>query len=625
MAKSVKAVQALPQMERTWTCVTQQLAVWIQVSEKSDSYFRPFLLMAMDTTQHQILGMELFEEVQSPAAIYSKLTEWMAQSKAGPHRPVQVLFEEARLAEAIQPLLAGIQVQVGFRPRTPEIADLIRDLEQQADQGQGAPMLAGLLEQPGVTPEAAGRFFAAASEFFERQPWELWSNNDIFAVQVAPLKKPFYVIVVGQAGMEYGMIVFRKWEDVEEFFHANPPGSQVPHGGYHMLMYNRPPLISIRDLQDARTYGWPFAEEHAPTPLVYQMRGIKRPDAKMLRWYEAAMRALLVFLDQKWGEVQEHDPDVVLQMAVAVPVGAETAAVEITWPGGDSRALFDALDWEPEDQSLPGYLDLGEIDAGWGDGGVPTADVPVADGPLAQAQALMDSAWDLEDPQRRIDAAHRALTLSLDCADAYVLLGDEAAQTGEEARAYFQKGVAAARRALGEDFLNDPANDGFYWGIYKTRPLMRALLGLSMVEDLIGNTVEAQRIAREMLRLNPGDNQGVRYLLLEQLMKHGQDDEARELLKQYPGDWSAEWTYTAALLTFRQQGDSPAAREALAKAQEVNPHTPPYLTGKKRIPKRISHIFVDGGSDEAVNYAIAYLEIWGQTPAAVKWLAKRTK
>jgi tetratricopeptide (TPR) repeat protein len=247
---------------------------------------------------------------------------------------------------------------------------------------------------------------------------------------------------------------------------------------------------------------------------------------------------------------------------------------------------------------------------------------PNSDPALDKAQQIMYDAWEEPRPARRIALAKKALKTSPNCADAYVLLAVEDAKTLEESLALYQSGVQAGRRALGEDFFNDPGNIGHFWGILETRPFMRAMQGLASIQWELGQPEEAERNFRELLRLNPGDNQGIRFMLLNLLMELGQDDQARALLKEYPDDWTAESVYTAALLAFREKGDSPEARQALKKAAKMNKHAPAYLTGKKQIPLVQPDFITVGESDEAAGYAAEYLKYWRETPGAIEWLEK---
>ena len=100
---------------------------------------------------------------------------------------------------------------------------------------------------------------------------------------------------------------------------------------------------------------------------------------------------------------------------------------------------------------------------------------------------------------------------------------------------------------------------------------MRARFGLAQCLEELGDIDDAAQHYRELLRLNPNDNQGVRDVLLPALLKMNADDEAAELLKQYKNDKVfAMWCYAKALLTFRQKGDTAAARNHLKKAMNTS-------------------------------------------------------
>ena len=75
-------------------------------------------------------------------------------------------------------------------------------------------------------------------------------------------------------------------------------------------------------------------------------------------------------------------------------------------------------------------------------------------GPVDQAQDVMYEAWDTADPVQRVRLALRALEISPDCADAYVLLAEQASESLEEATEMYRKGVEAGERALGEEAFN---------------------------------------------------------------------------------------------------------------------------------------------------------------------------
>jgi tetratricopeptide (TPR) repeat protein len=162
------------------------------------------------------------------------------------------------------------------------------------------------------------------------------------------------------------------------------------------------------------------------------------------------------------------------------------------------------------------------------------------DTPLAKAQALMYQAFEEPDEQKRLQLAKDALAVSPDCADAYVLLAEHATSRKEALRLY-EQGVAAGERALGVEAFQRDA--GHFWGLLETRPYMRARLGLAHSLRAAGRRDEAVEHLRDMLRLNPNDNQGVRYTLAGPLLFLDRDDDLDRLLQQYD-EPSATWAYT---------------------------------------------------------------------------------
>ncbi|MFW6134867.1 MAG: SEC-C metal-binding domain-containing protein [Elusimicrobiota bacterium] len=69
---------------------------------------------------------------------------------------------------------------------------------------------------------------------------------------------------------------------------------------------------------------------------------------------------------------------------------------------------------------------------------------------LRRAQDIIYDAWGFVDPAVRVDMAEEAPEISKDCADAYVILAEDAASSWEEAKEYYMEGIKAGERALGK-------------------------------------------------------------------------------------------------------------------------------------------------------------------------------
>jgi tetratricopeptide (TPR) repeat protein len=237
---------------------------------------------------------------------------------------------------------------------------------------------------------------------------------------------------------------------------------------------------------------------------------------------------------------------------------------------------------------------------------------------LGQAQEVIYQAWETPNLKRRVALAEKAIGISQDCADASVILAQATAPL-DQALELYRKGVETAERALGKQAFEEDV--GHFWGILETRPFIRAGLAQCLWES--DWREEALEHYRGLLRLNPNDNQGLRYVFAACLLEVGRDKEVAALLKQYDEDAGAEFAWTHALLAFRKQGDGPDSREKLAASLESNPHVSAFLLGKKKLPRILPDLVGFGDESEAICYASDNLAVWQATSGALVWLAER--
>lgn len=211
------------------------------------------------------------------------------------------------------------------------------------------------------------------------------------------------------------------------------------------------------------------------------------------------------------------------------------------------------------------------------------------------------------------------MKVSPDCADAYVILAEETANSAEEARELYQKGVAAGERALGEEMFHE--EQGNFWSILETRPYLRACYGLAICQWSLGEHDEALGTYRRILEFNPVDNQGARYTLAGCLLHDGRSDELGALLRKYEEDASAYWHFTRALWRFREEGSSKRATSELRDAIAFNPYVPLYLLGQRQLLELPPPDLIGMGDESKVlSYFIGSLREWLKTPHALEWL-----
>ena len=279
--------------------------------------------------------------------------------------------------------------------------------------------------------------------------------------------------------------------------------------------------------------------------------------------------------------------------------------------GVAAKRKTDAVTMLPDRRAMEGVLAMLSSGLGTGSGG----------GALEDAQDLMYRAWETADQRQRVALAKEALSRSPLCADAYVLLAEETAKTPAEAIELYRKGLEAGEKAIGPAAFQDDV--GHFWGLLETRPYMRARGGLAQALWDVGRHDEAIEHYRELLRLNPNDNQGNRYLLAGCLLALDRDADLTALLDAYGQESTAEWSYTWALIAYRRDGDSVEARSLLEKATTANSHVASYLLGRKKLPRKPVPYITMGGEDEAQEYARRYAAAWANTEGALEWLTAR--
>lgn len=616
----------LPQIEDSWVLAIRELRSWI--ADESEEPVRAFVMLLVNRTEGMIRASEIVKKA-SPRDIQKFLIKAITRpdKKLGgqPGRPSRIIFEDQELLKTLIPFLQEIQIRATYYPKSESLDEIVKDLEKYLNDG--LPEIPGLFSGKEVTRPAAAALFEAAAEFYRQAPWVQLANDDFLAVRISPRNEQLFICVLGQAGVEYGLSLYRRWEDIERMYRAHDhPMEIIPEGGMHSLLFNPNHMISFDDLDAIEHYGWEVAGPQAyPFPAIFlPSEEVARPDLEEILCYEALLRSIPELVKNHLVKDLE-DQIQPFETKVTVMTSDGSRTVEFKYPAGElpleEMSALETDDWdfrEPDETDNPFDFRMMEGQIASTFGALEKSSLAPE---VQKAQETMYKAWDEPNAARRLRLAHKALRESENCADAYVLLAAEEADTLEQAFKYYQEGVAAGERALGKKYFKE--NAGNFWELLETRPYMRALVGKANCLWRLKRVDEAIEIYQELLRLNPGDNQGIRYILVDLFLGLKRVDEVEKLLTSYDDEWSTVWLFTRALLTYRSAGPTAKANRKLKDALEENPHVPDYLTGKKRIPNRLPKMLEWGGESEAIDYASNHLNYWRSTPGAIQWLKEQ--
>lgn len=242
---------------------------------------------------------------------------------------------------------------------------------------------------------------------------------------------------------------------------------------------------------------------------------------------------------------------------------------------------------------------------------------------MSARDKAQDLAWDAMDAASETEVRallKRALALDAQCVDALVMLAQLEARSSSELTRRLEEAVEIGAQALGERFFRE--NKGEFWGLFETRPYMRALYALADELRDAGHVRKAAECYETLLELNPEDNQGARYALLGCCLASGRLAEVQALLEAYRGDDTAVFAWAQVLERYLSR-DLAGARRALEMARRVNPFVEQFMTGERPFPEERAHAYALGSPEEAVVCIDCLGAAWAKNRAAMFWLLDR--
>jgi tetratricopeptide (TPR) repeat protein len=557
--------------------------------------------------------------------------EFATNRKLAGYYPGRLQVRDSGLAEHLAGELSDLGIRVNCCKRLDALDGF---MEFMACSMHGKDLPPGALKGRGATVERMRRFAEAAKGFFEAAPWRELTGEDLIQVETPACPADMrFAVVLGASGQEFGLGFYRSEKRFWEAYEAEGPEDYLAlrRGGLWSLTYDSITELPLQDADLWEDHKLPVSGANAyPCAMCFLPDRTKRPDAKRLSYLEGLLRALSAsrsedFDSGSWTrEVETADGLAVYTLSL--PLLIDPPGFEELYDHGvpmDSRAL------ESGTADVHRFFEGREVE-----------DVDALNRQIARefaghsmdethyeprngqekAQQLCYKAFDAFGRQKKL-LARKALQTWPDCADAYVILAELASEPQSELELY-SRGVEAERRALGEEVFEEEL--GMFWDDLRARPYMRALFGLAQTQQDLDQYEEAARNYRELLRLNPEDNQGVRYLLLPLLVEMGEDTEAMELLQEYKDDQDVIFLYMRALLAFRAEGDSQSSRSLLRRARKANPHVPERLLDEEESAPLPNH-YGPGTEEEAAICALECSLAWESSPGALDWLARQTK
>ncbi len=536
-----------------------------------------------------------------------------------PFRPAQIECNDRELAEGLSRLLSGSGTAAKFVATMPRWNELMEDLTERL--GFAAPPPIGSLLDTGCAEEQIREFAAAAAAFYRAGIWDYLNDVDLIKIE-APKPPRFlkYAVVLGAASQTYGLGFY---DDPEDHYDLMARRADPRDLGLFSLSFDGPAYSPSADVALWREMDLPLETGEAiPSMSFFSAEEPRRPTPKELHFATVVLKALAA--------TGEADID----------SGRWTTSVECL--GKTSKCVLaipnllvppDRQEWirrgmMPERRGHEqNFKQIGEFIEQHGKG-MSLDELNAAiharfAGPMDDAEPSLDSSAERAEAlcqqaikafgRRRIQLAREALVEDATHVEASVLLAEATRRVDQRIEA-FQSAKDSGRKQLGP-MMEEAV--GHFWSIAETRPFMRACQGLAESLRAAGQTNEAIEQYQEMLRLNPNDNQGVRYAVMPLLVSHNRELEAVQLLDGYREE-TAHWHYMKSLVEFRRSGRSAASKKAMRAAFRANEHVVALIQSDD--PPRMPDSYALHSPEEAEVCINEMAEAWTENEGYLEWM-----
>lgn len=497
-------------------------------------------------------------------------------------RPERIEVTDARLAEYLRGLLSAAKMSVELRSDLPELRALLEERMRSLRSELPPPSL----DAPGVTVERMAAFAGAAARFAAAAPWRHLDPDDFVVLEAAGLPPDLGEVQILGFPHSGAAILFHpqqtpgqeaeridpeepEWEDEDDEDWELEPWADdwSVEEGLWMVSLLPPAALPPEDVELWLEHGLPLASSGVyPLALRHLDEVVERPDSRYLRWFEAVLDALASTTEEEM-DAGRWEKEVV---TLDGPVRLALSLPEVLEP-----CYADSLPPE-EDSEVPAEMRLA----------------------FELATAALGSFG-----RQQIHLARRAVALWPDCLDAWLVLARRALDL-ESARDLYVKAVAAGERLLpGIERQAEPVDEEEQRSI---ATYCWARSGLARTLWSLGDREAALDHLRWLLTVAPDDRSS--WYVAHALLALGRDEEAGDVLARY-ADLGPDWLYVRALLTFRREGDSQAARRQMAAA----------LAGDRDLGRQLLGN-VPPEELEDPSPAVSCEEVWAETPGALEAL-----
>lgn len=235
------------------------------------------------------------------------------------------------------------------------------------------------------------------------------------------------------------------------------------------------------------------------------------------------------------------------------------------------------------------------------------------------ARGLVRTALRVKSPSKKAALLRLAVERDPECSAARIELADLDFQAGN-----FKACLLAYEEIADKEFNKWNAKRTSWWIDRETRPYLRSLYGRAMTQWHLGRYGPAAGTLEDLLRLNPKDNQGARFLipmlhLLAELPERAATFFSR-YAEQYPRDFSEPSFLFGWALTYSLEGREAEARMKYSEGILKNIYLAPMLLEIDEPPRNLWLPNDRAEPNYAAEFVESYAVLWDKEPGALRLL-----
>jgi hypothetical protein len=203
---------SLPLLPTVWEGDRLTLAD-VSVASLPEGQF-PTCILWVDGMAGSVRSMEMAASSEGSEAMVRSLLQAMEkpleadQGRNKPGRPRKIVVRDRELHFFLRGLLQGMEIEVEYQSELPVI-DLLFE---------GIRDMMGVGRESGLSEVYGEPVMAALKEIWELKPWAYLQDHDVIEIKLQGLDlDAFYLSVLGNLGMEHGLLLYRSLESLQRF------------------------------------------------------------------------------------------------------------------------------------------------------------------------------------------------------------------------------------------------------------------------------------------------------------------------------------------------------------------------------------------------------------------------